>query len=139
MKQKIQSKIMLMMVAVLAAVALTSCFAHSSTYGDDYDIVGYWTSSYRVSYNTSYNLSNKEMDKWVFYSDGTGTTSYYNTYYQWVTVRFFWDQTRNGVVQLRYEDGTSEVRYYRYSSFDQTMMLSTDPYFTSYYVYVEGE
>ncbi len=137
--RNVYNRIMLLMVALMASVTLSSCFdPHDDPFGPDVSpVVGYWTASYGADPRSTYDLTEFEIDQWAFFSDGTGYTSYYNSFHQWVSYRFFWDEIAQGVIQLRYEDGTREVRYYSFDRYNY-LMLSTTPSFSYYYGYRLG-
>lgn len=76
------SLIAALLIAVVAALSLTSCDDDDPYYGDP--LVGQWT------------LTAPLFDEWdatqfVFYPDGTGTLSQYDQYYEWVTYPISWD------------------------------------------------
>ncbi len=132
--RKVYNRIMMMMVALAATVALTSCEPDDGYYSY---VAGTWTAEYAGDSEGEYNLDEYNIDQYSFYDNGTGIYSYYNDYRQWVSVRFEWSDSGRNTLTLWYEDGINDRLYY---DFDRVgyLVLSHSPSLMPYTGYRPG-
>ena len=101
-------KIYALMTLVTLSLALSSC-------GDDWeywnsDLVGHWEMVSVIENGQEYALEYGEYEEYTFYDNGTGV--YRNEF--GTRVRFDWYERGSRKVELRFDDGITEVYYYEF-------------------------
>lgn len=101
-------KIYALMTLVTLSLALSSC-------GDEWefwnsDLVGHWEMVSVIENGQEYDLTIGEYEEYTFYDNGTGV--YRNEF--GTRVRFDWYERSGRRVEMRFDDGITEVFYYEF-------------------------
>ena len=101
-------KIYALMTLVTLSLALSSC-------GDEWefwnsDLVGHWEMVSVIENGQEYDLAIGEYEEYTFYDNGTGV--YRNEF--GTRVRFDWYERSGRRVEMRFDDGITEVFYYEF-------------------------
>jgi hypothetical protein len=117
MKKKIfmkNRKINALIIAMLMmmGLAMTSCVGDDPYYSP---LVGTW----ELNFTQAGGITDINVVKYAFYSDGTGTYGYYDNGGYWQNMSIVWtayydDYAGEDVVSIRYEDGYEQNFYYRF-------------------------
>ena len=101
-------KIYALMTLVTLSLALSSC-------GDEWeywnsDLLGHWEMVSVIENGHEYDLAIGEYEEYTFYDNGTGV--YRNEF--GTRVRFDWYERSGRRVEMRFDDGITEVFYYEF-------------------------
>ncbi len=108
MKQKIFSRLTLLMVSVICFGVMTSCDDD-----DDYYAGGFLTDyTWGLQYINNYPVSDAGYCTYSFNPNGTGFYSCYNDYGRWVTLPITWDSDYSGNGALYLDVYINNAGYY---------------------------
>ena len=130
LKNKDMKKLSITLLLSLMLLGFSSCDRHfwSVLSGSR------WYAVESVQGYTSYPIYTTDFDymEIQFYTNGTGTMSFYDDYGYWGNYGFEWDDRGDSVI-IYYYDGGHDVFYYDYRS--GYLYLSRNPYMQNYTVF----
>lgn len=124
MRNKLGYNLCVLLVAIIASLSLSSCDPEEGYPVDP--IVGVWESDYTEMGPIPYY----DIDRFSFDTFGKGVYEYTGYDGYMYSVYFNWYNINNRYINIIYEDGYSEILYFRF--YGRYLELSTSPTFNTY-------
>ena len=129
MKKLLHQKFTAILILIVTTLALNSCDGEF-VYVED--LVGQW----EMVDNDGYPVTKFEADYYQFYSDRTGTYSYYDRFGRMWTDDFYWDTLYGEELHISFRDPSIGTMMCYYQVDRNHLFLSDHPSFDHYNTYV---